>query len=165
MVIKSDLLKFKHITACLIAWAVLCYACKTKVFPGSPEKNGNLLVTFKRTACFGKCPTYDVNIYANGLLTYHGIRFTELEGNYYATLSKSELEDIQRRFKDAGFEKFEVSYPPPGEAPPDLPSCVIVYGGKSVKTKWGKYPAALASLQTYLDSLWQSKKLQKYDQP
>lgn len=138
-------------------------SCKTQVYPTQPEKNGEVVVLFKRTACYGTCPTYDITIYQNGLLTYHGIRFTEKEGHWYTTISKAEISDLKQRFNEANFQNFEESYPPKGEAPTDLPSCMITHANKTVKTKWGKIPDQLTALQLHIDSLCSAKKLQFYD--
>lgn len=35
-----------------------------------------------RTACFGKCPTYSLDINKNGSVTYTSVRFTKFEGIY-----------------------------------------------------------------------------------
>lgn len=156
---------FSYLLIAGLVMAVLLSAtsCKTKVHPTQPEKNGEVVLLFKRTACYGTCPTYDIAIYQNGLLTYHGIRFTEKEGKWFTTISKAEISDLKDRFMDANFQSFEESYPPKGEAPTDLPSCIITYGNKTVKTKWGKIPDKLTALQLHIDSLCNSKKLQFYD--
>lgn len=39
-------------------------------------------IRMQRSACFGRCPVYWVEVYKNGLVRYSGQRFTEHQGVY-----------------------------------------------------------------------------------
>lgn len=39
-------------------------------------------VQMRRTACFGKCPIYNIELYKNGRLTYRGVKFVQDTGMF-----------------------------------------------------------------------------------
>jgi hypothetical protein len=51
-------------------------------------------VSMHRTACFGKCPTYSLEINKNGNVTYTSIRFTKFEGIYTKKFSIDKVKNI-----------------------------------------------------------------------
>jgi hypothetical protein len=51
-------------------------------------------VSMHRTACFGKCPTYSLEINKNGSVTYTSIRFTKFEGIYTKKFSIDKVKNI-----------------------------------------------------------------------
>jgi hypothetical protein len=51
-------------------------------------------VSMHRTACFGKCPTYSLEINKNGSVTYTSIRFTKFEGIYIKVFPIDKVKNI-----------------------------------------------------------------------
>src|SRR5688572_29957955 len=47
-------------------------------------------VLMGRSACFGKCPTYTIEVFETGMLRYTGKSFVDYEGVYEKNLSREE---------------------------------------------------------------------------
>ncbi len=57
-------------------------------------------VKIERTACFGRCPAYMVEIYKNGLIRYTGRQFTEYTGVYESNIGSKEATKLLKKFAD-----------------------------------------------------------------
>lgn len=143
--------------------------CKSgKIDTKHPEKNSKLLVAMERTACFGKCPIYQVKIYDNGLLIYNGEKFTDKTGCWYTKISAADLKSLKAMFSINGFVEMEAQYPPDKKYPTDLPSCILTYYYSETEVKkvvdhgW-QAPAALKQLQERVDSFLSAEKLRPCD--
>ena len=51
-------------------------------------------VSMHRTACFGKCPTYSLEINKNGSVIYTSVRFTKFDGVYTKKFSIYKVKNI-----------------------------------------------------------------------
>src|SRR5262249_52278642 len=70
-----------------------------------PEINdwSSLHISVSRTACFGTCPIYDVDIAGDGAVHFNGIRFTAVTGAQTATISRDAVKTLFDRFRAAEF--------------------------------------------------------------
>ncbi len=55
-------------------------------------------VKMDRTACFGRCPVYSVEVYDNGLVRYNGKQFTEYSGIYEKNLGAAQAKAVLNDF-------------------------------------------------------------------
>ena len=51
-------------------------------------------VTMQRTGCYGRCPSYILEIDKSGIATYTGIRFTEDSGVFGKKLSQDKINEL-----------------------------------------------------------------------
>lgn len=51
-----------------------------------------------RTVCFGRCPSYSIEVYANGLVRWSGLNFTDHQGVYEKKFSKSTTQKYLKQF-------------------------------------------------------------------
>ena len=115
-----------------------------------------------RTACFGKCPIYYVEIQSNGMTSFHGIRFTEHDGIWQKQLSPADCQKLMRRFEAAKVDTCADSY----EAMvTDLPSINYVFryaNGTAKNIQNASYgPQFLNTLAREVDALVQVDKTWK----
>ncbi len=87
----------------------------------TPTATGPVL-TFERTPCFGRCPVYMMEVYADGRVAYDGRRFVPMMGKHDLQLPAASVADMLRRAKDAHFETFEKEYL---SGVTDMPSTVV----------------------------------------
>lgn len=131
------------------------------------EKNGRLVLSMERTACFGRCPIYQIKLYQNGLLVYNAEQFTDTVGCFYSVLTKPEIAVIEEKLKQANFFGLADSYPVGVQTPTDLPSCIVFYNKngrqKTVTDKRFKSPEMLTYIENSIDSLVNTRKLQICD--
>lgn len=132
-----------------------------------PEKNGEVVMSMARTPCFGSCPTYEAVLYSNGLLTYHGKRFTIKTGTFYAKVPKKEMDNVKKWFIDAGIFNFKDRYPEDDIAPTDLPSCKLYFSNgkkeKNIVDKGWNTPEPLTALENKIETWVNIQNLQPYD--
>jgi hypothetical protein len=70
-------------------------AAKTNAAYFYATADTTLVMSINKSYCFGKCPVYDMKIYANGHVTLHAIDHLELpNGHYTATISQQSIERI-----------------------------------------------------------------------
>ncbi|MBS1772284.1 MAG: hypothetical protein JST82_05450 [Bacteroidetes bacterium] len=55
-------------------------------------------VKMDRTACFGHCPTYTVEVYSNGLVRYTGVQFTDVSGTYEKNIGAAKAKQLLAQF-------------------------------------------------------------------
>jgi hypothetical protein len=82
----------------------------------------NLMVSLQRTACFGKCPVFTVEIFKDGKVTYSGLAHVVKRGSYAAIAEADFIEKIQKRAKEIEFFKMSDKYPQGDIQIVDIPS-------------------------------------------
>lgn len=94
------------------------------------EPKDSLVISFEKTPCFGRCPTYKVKVYTSGFAIYEGINFAEKMGMYSTHLKLSQIENIYQSAIEIGYFDLKNEYNDPLIS--DLPSTIsrINYKGK-----------------------------------
>lgn len=114
-----------------------------------------LVLTFRRTGCFGKCPVFEVRIYDNRQATYHGMMHTARLGWYETEVSEAWIAEVKAATTQTAFFDLEDFYPAGGTLIPDLPSTftTISMGGheKTVHNNFDA-PQALIELENWLEA-------------
>jgi hypothetical protein len=80
------------------------------------------VLTFERTPCFGTCPGYVMQVYAEGRVAYEGRRAVPIMGPKELKLPASAVADMLRNAKEARFEQFQERY---SRGASDLPSTIV----------------------------------------
>ncbi len=118
------------------------------------------MVAMKRSACFGKCPVYEVRFYTDGTIEYIGKMNVSRIGHFRARMRPEEVEALRQKIHEVGFWDFSPSYPDDGTIVTDLPTTTItVRVGdmmKEVREKHGA-PRALKDFERYLDALLEGR--------
>ena len=111
------------------------------------------VITFERTSCFGTCPSYVMQVYADGRVAYDGRRFVPIEGKKDLLLPSTTVADLLQQAQRAHFDSFEKSYS--GNVS-DLPSAILTIrqpGGNLKKVIMeGNAPENVQQLFTYFGS-------------
>ncbi len=109
----------------------------------------------RRTACFGKCPSYEAQILSDGTATYNGKKYTDKEGLYLARFAPSELEKLIAKARNIGYVRMENRYPiDPKNMIADLPYTHTIYNdGKIEKRIANNYdcPPELIEFEQMID--------------
>ena len=116
----------------------------------TPAPAGPVL-TFERTPCYGRCPAYSIQVYADGRVAYDGRRDVPLMGQHQLKLPAAAIADMLRQAKESRFETFDKRY---SRNTTDLPSTIVAIRQpdgtlKSVTVEEGA-PESVRSLFTYL---------------
>ena len=116
----------------------------------TPTTAGPVL-TFERTPCYGKCPAYTMQVYADGRVAYEGRHSVPLMGKHDLKLPAAAVADMLRQAQKAHFEMFDKQY---SRNTSDLPSTITAIRQpdgtlKSVTVEEGA-PENVRSFFTYL---------------
>ena len=128
------------------------------------QQNLKPIITFQKTACFGKCPVYSLEIFADGKIKYKGEKNTDKIGEYVKSLSKDEIKSLKESFISADFFSFKDEYT---SKKTDLPTTYISFEneGKYKKVKdYSDAPEPLKNLERMIEKIVASdgwEKIQK----
>ena len=68
------------------------------------------LVTLRRTSCYGRCPVYSVEIYADGFIRYVGINFVQYTGEHRAVVPQEVVGNLVAYILKADYFALRDSY-------------------------------------------------------
>jgi hypothetical protein len=118
------------------------------------------LLFFKKTACFGRCPTYDVLVKTNGDVLYNGISNVEREGLHKAKLEVRQIAGLLKAASASDFYSLEDRYPVDDAMfIPDLPNTITyLKQGDLAKKVYNnnEAPEKLIELEKNLEELFNS---------
>jgi hypothetical protein len=110
-----------------------------------------LIISLQRTACFGTCPIYKIEIFSDGSGIYTGTRFVENIGITEFSLSKTQLNLILTQAEAIGFTNMKGEYSEPIS---DLPTTFIQIKDKKIRDYTGA-PKTLKNLENLIDQMYQ----------
>jgi hypothetical protein len=94
------------------------------IFVGQQRSDDS--ITLERTACFGTCPVYKVNITADGTVTFNGDRFTKTTGIAKGKISPGDFRQLVSEFEKIDYfslpDRFEPGTPVCPQRITDMPS-------------------------------------------
>lgn len=120
-----------------------------------PKKDAYQVVGYQKTACFGKCPVYQVKFYSDGKVTWFGQHNVERLGWHEAKATDALLKEIRDKAHAVNYWDFAGVYPE-GQRVADLPSTVTyIRTGDMEKSVVNTYqgPAELEAFEQYLESV------------
>ncbi len=121
--------------------------------PGAGGINeGEVVVAFSKTSCFGSCPVYTVKFYSNGTASWDGYMNVERMGHFEQTLGPEVLTKLQEKAFKVKFFDFASKYPTEFTVV-DAPSTVtyVKMGGKEKQVEnIMESPAALVEFENYI---------------
>lgn len=108
----------------------LCLFSCNNTFFSSKKQNNNIIISLQKTACFGTCPEYKLDIYENGKVLYLGTRHVEHIGEKQVFIDFMEIQSILKYAKKNNFFRMKNEYSEPIS---DLPTTYIRIKGKKIK--------------------------------
>lgn len=143
----------KHLFYTLFIGILLAFsACKSaKTSFKAPE---DFAVQVERTACFGTCPIFVMNINNKGEVDYKGVKFVKNEGHFTKKLPTATFKMLVEQVQNSKVWEQKDSYDNQGIS--DLPSLVFscTLGGKQKKIlcRYG-CPAEITTLVRNIEGL------------
>ncbi len=128
-----------------LAFLSLLTTCKI-IYPENQEP----IISMKRTACYGQCPVYSIDIFRNGNGVYNGKYFVQQIGKVNFRVTKEEIISIISKANEINFFEMKEQYAAPIT---DLPSCFVIIEGKKVEDYFDA-PNELKELQQMIDNLF-----------
>lgn len=141
----------KKLLPLLLFTSLVLQHCKTTAKQQNEPKP---LFTLFRTACFGTCPSYTLEVFANKKVVFNGLTHTTPLGKQNFTISTKELNALKKKFEQLSIDGYADFYPLDAPVPQDIPSIIISsnINGKEKRTeiKGGKAPEAI---QEWIEAL------------
>lgn len=134
-----------------------CNKHLTTSFITNTEKSGQVFCSLERTPCYGKCPTYNITIYQNGLVKKYNRRFTDNDGaTLYGKISQKELQLIENKAIEYNIPGMDSIYPTGGGVA-DLPGWVLKIrlgnGSKTIRHLGMGAPDKLEAFISMVDNM------------
>lgn len=107
------------------------------------------IISLEKTACFGTCPVFHIEIYNNGFATYNGKKFVTLKGLHNLEISKNDISKILKKAKEIDFQNLKNEYT---ENITDLPTTYIMVKNKKIKDYFGA-PEKLKELEKMIEDI------------
>ncbi|NQX92841.1 MAG: hypothetical protein HRT74_12085 [Flavobacteriales bacterium] len=92
------------------------------------------LVFYKRTACFGQCPTFEFTVLKDGKCLYHGRNFVDRIGKYKGQVEMEDLTPIFDQAQAMGYDTLQSVYD--NRFVTDLPAKITTIMGKTVMNRY-----------------------------
>lgn len=94
-----------------------------------------VMSSLERKPCYGKCPSFEVKIYDDGLVIYRGKQYVKRLGYYEAQMDSTTLAKIVTRANEVNFFKYQDTYPAHGPIITDVPTTITYMKlGEQTKT-------------------------------
>ena len=141
----------------VLVFSLLLFASCNTTKEISELNENDIVLSLKKSGCFGNCPVYTFNIYEGGYCEFIGKQNTNKIGTHSRQLEKDEYKALVKSFKESNFHDFQDMYE---SNIADLPLMTISYNdGKVLKTVKGKRerPEELHRLQFKLEKIAESK--------
>jgi hypothetical protein len=110
-------------------------------------------ISLRRTACFGRCPIYEVSFSRTGEATYYGERWAKMIGHYRATIDSTAFEDLVQHVAGRGFFGFDTAYVMPATDQPTTYLCVRRTETRCVRRYGQAGPRDLDGMEAAVDRL------------
>lgn len=129
----------------LISIAVV-FSCKStkKSVDAASLQESTLVISMKKTACYGTCPVYEIQIYGDLSVKLKGEQHIDLIGDFESSISQERLDQLKEKFREADFFSFEEKY---WEAYTDLPTTYVYFNDDGKELQVMDYVGAPDSLK------------------
>ena len=148
-------MKKSILVALVFLISIGCASAVQKKKKKSQAKNGNKIesVLIDNSACFGRCPSYDIQVKKNGTVRYTGLLFVKDSGTYEKNIGTAAAMKLFTEFNTYKVDTCQNEYP---NKIPDLSGITytIVYTDKTKKIRNAHFgPEFLKQLSADMDKL------------
>ena len=119
----------------------------------SNSEEDSLFARIERTPCYGRCPTYRINIYKSGYVIYEGIRFVEMMGTYSSRINDRKIKAIINKANEIGYFDLDDIYDSPVTDLPSTYTYLCVDGKKKTIKNRVRAPEKLREYEKFFDSV------------
>jgi len=136
-------------------------------FPTIHDWN-SIRITLSRTACFGTCPAYRVEIHGNGTVLYEGQMYVALTGTHRGSIGKETVSELVEAFRNIDYYSLQDEYVWGATDLPTYETSIAIDGkSKAVKDYAGEQvgmPLSVSTLEMEIDRLVDTERWTKGNQ-
>lgn len=130
------------------------------VFGSKPD----LVASLSKTGCFGSCPVFEAQIWADGTATWKGIKNVDRVGVFTAKVPKNWLKDLEVKANETHFFSWLPRYPKHGKEVPDLPMTTCFFKKEGTENKVVDAGDAPADLRRFEKYFWEQLDLLQWEE-
>ena len=155
---KDKMERFDKLTFCFVCF-VLITGSSDRSAMAQHKLDSEIIITIEREACFGSCPVYSAQIYADGTVVYDGEEFVKVKGKKQHIISRENLKKIIQAFEQIKYFSLKDKYASAEngmKGPTDLPTTTtsIFLNGKRKKVvNYFGAPKELDELENTIDKI------------
>lgn len=123
-----------------------------------------IFATIHRGACFGNCPTYEMTIYTDRSVDYHGIRAVDLIGEYTSTISQKEYDHFIDVANEIEYMSLEDVYDGPITDIPGTRTSIVINGVRKEVYRRYEYPKRILLFEELFDNVMKSAEWTKIEE-
>jgi len=129
---------------------------KVHVKPPVLRSNSEIVITLKRSGCFGTCPSYSVTVRPTGI-SFEGGGYVVAAGKHSSAIDASEVRSLAKAFIDADFYSMDNIYQASVTDNPTYMLFISIDGHtKSIEDyvgSWVGMPAVISELEDQVDEV------------
>ena len=152
-------MKWHHMILLVVLMA--CGSSKKSTESKDRKEKKELIISLERTACYGTCPIYRMEIFSDGSAFYHGERFVNNIGNFEFTVTKETINYILKKAEEIGFFEMEDKYTANIS---DLPKTITFIKSEKATKKIIDYhdaPKILKEFESFVDGCIDYRRMKK----
>lgn len=119
------------------------------------------VITLRRTACFGTCPDYSLEITGDGKVNYEGFDFVGVKGRQTAQVPAKDVKELVDEFFAIGYFELKDSFVEPVTDLPSRTTSLSVDGKKKSVYNYAGGPEGLKGLEDKIDQVAKSEQWTK----
>lgn len=135
---------------------------KVHVAPPPVLPHSQVVISLRRSGCFGSCPAYNIEITTEHGILFDGSSYVVAEGKYRAPIDPDEVRAFAKRFLNADFYSMEPRYSASVTDCPSYSLSLEIDGrGKEVTDYMGTWvgmPAVIEELEEEVDDFAQTSR-------
>lgn len=83
-----------------------------------------LVASIKKTACFGKCPVFEAQLFSDGEVIYKGRQYVKKVGTYSSVVDETMVQSVIGRAQKMDYFSLKDKYPTTGRMIKDIPNTI-----------------------------------------
>lgn len=143
-------MKISILLFAIVFFSFIFFGCKIFQKNTSTDNRTDFLVSYAKDGCFGNCPEFELTIFENGDMEYHGIENVEMEGLHSAKINMGKIAELKAKFEEEGFFELKDGYL---SNIADLPVISIEYGDMNCEFHQRQAPRNIKSIMNFLEAL------------
>jgi hypothetical protein len=118
-----------------------------------PHDYANALITLQRTACFGRCPDYSLQIDGKGKVMYQGNQFVAVKGAQTSQIEAQTVQALVDEFFKIDYFALQDTFTEPITDLPSTITSISIDGKKKEVYDYAGAPESLKTLEAKIDEV------------
>jgi len=148
-------MKLMAVIAILVSLAFCSFAqtAEDPLVNISDDSLKTVVITMKRTGCYGTCPAYHVEIHGDGAVMYTGLSYVAVPGEKNYKIPVADVRKLLEKFQKTYFFSLNDKYEATVTDNPSTTVTITINGKTKSVYDYVAGPKKLKDLQNYIDEI------------